>query len=248
MDPRTMAEKYKSELMKLYSKSTSGNISGNSGISDMDGSAENIQENNSEPADETKDIQESSSGTSDTEENTSENIPKQTENDAESEETQPDNENFQGLSDHDSAYFPYTGDEGGEFDAGSMARAEEYAVAEYPTQKSMGDSTGYIIVNVRAGRDAYPIEGAAVVISAAVDGQRLIVAAGETDISGTTLRFSVPAPNESYSQIPDSRIRPYNLFDITVTAIGYEDSRNTDIYVFPDITSIQNINLIPEII
>ncbi|MDE7225852.1 MAG: carboxypeptidase regulatory-like domain-containing protein, partial [Ruminococcus sp.] len=93
-----------------------------------------------------------------------------------------------------------------------------------------------------------PIEGAAVVVSAAVDGQRIIIASGETDISGTTIRFSVPAPNERYSQIPDSGIRPYSLFDITVTARGYNDSRNTDVYVFPDITSIQNVNLIPEII
>lgn len=261
MDSRTMAEKYKSELMKLYSRSTSEN-SNNSGVSDTNGSAENIQENNSEPADEVENVQENDSGTADEAEsiqesgsgmadeaeNSPEIIPEQTENSDESEETQPDTENFQGISDHDSAYFPYTRDGGRESDAGSMARTEKHSNAEYPTQKSMGDSTGYIVVNVRAGRDAYPIEGAAVVVSAAVDGQRLIVASGETDISGTTLRFSVPAPNARYSQIPDSSVRPYNLFDITVTARGYEDSLNTDVYVFPDITSIQNVNLIPEII
>ncbi|MDE6776011.1 MAG: hypothetical protein K2J37_06955, partial [Ruminococcus sp.] len=253
MDSRTMAEKYKSELMRLYGRSTSANISNNSGVSGTDGNAGNIQENNPEPAEETENIQENIPETvpvnitEDISEDIPEDIPENntekiteritekilediTENNAESGDIQPDTENFHGISDHDSSYFPYTGDEGGEYDAGSMERTEEHTVAEYPTQRSMGDSTGYIIVNVRAGHDAYPIEGAAVVVSAAVDGQRIIIASGETDISGTTIRFSVPAPNERYSQIPDSAIRPYNLFDITVTARGYNDSRNTDVY------------------
>lgn len=122
---------------------------------------------------------------------------------------------------------------------------EDISDAEYESTEGMGDSTGYILVNVRAGNEAYPIENATVIVTAIVDGNRLIIASGLTDISGTTLKLQTPAPDIIYSQAPNSAQRPYSLFDISVRANGYFNARSVDVPVFSGTTSIQNFNMIP---
>ncbi|MCM1133709.1 MAG: carboxypeptidase regulatory-like domain-containing protein [Ruminococcus flavefaciens] len=121
----------------------------------------------------------------------------------------------------------------------------EYPVPSYVSEESLGDSTGYILVNVRTGNQAYPVENASVMITAIVDGNRFIIASGLTDISGATIRLQTPAPDIIYSQAPDSKTRPYSLFDISVRADGYFNARSVDVPVFSGITSIQNFNMIP---
>lgn len=116
---------------------------------------------------------------------------------------------------------------------------------EYIVPSDIGNSEGYILVNVRTGGDALPIESAAVTVTAIVNGTRLIIAAAPTDISGATIKLKVPAPDIIYSQAPDPRIRPYSLFDVTVAAKGFFNARSVDIPVFPGITSIQNFSMIP---
>lgn len=104
---------------------------------------------------------------------------------------------------------------------------------------------GYIIVNVRAGDQADPIENAVVHISSINDGNRFYNATGVTDNSGTTQRFIVPTPSLSYSQTPDSNVRPYALYDISVTAKGFFNARSVDVPVFEGITSVQSFSMIP---
>ncbi len=122
---------------------------------------------------------------------------------------------------------------------------DEISGTEYSTAERMGNSTGYILVNVRAGHEAFPIENADVIVSAVIDGNRLIIATGITDISGTTARLETPAPDIIYSQSPFPAERPYSLFDISVRANGYFNARSVDVPVFSGITSIQNFNMIP---
>lgn len=104
---------------------------------------------------------------------------------------------------------------------------------------------GYIIVNVRAGDQADPIENAVVHISSINDGNRFFNVTGVTDESGTTQKFAVPTPSLSYSQTPDSKVRPYALYDISVTARGFFNARSVDVPVFEGITSVQNFSMIP---
>lgn len=104
---------------------------------------------------------------------------------------------------------------------------------------------GVIVVNVRAGDQADPIENAVVHISSINDGNRFYNATGVTDNSGTTQRFIVPTPSLSYSQTPDSRVRPYALYDISVTAKGFFNARSVDVPVFEGITSVQNFSMVP---
>lgn len=115
----------------------------------------------------------------------------------------------------------------------------------YASEEALGDCIGYILANVRAGDESSPVEGATVAVTAVVDGQRMILASGLTDENGTTRRLEVPVPDAVHSQAPDSAIRPYSLYDVTVTAEGYFNARSVDVPVFSGITSIQNFNMIP---
>ena len=188
----------------------------------------------------------------------------------ENEETadKPDDEEVFGVDEDeadDTAYFPYSEEENndtsegeteynnrypepdlsgldtdtGEHDAGDVSEPQ------YVTEESMGSTTGYILVYVRAGDESTPIEGATVLISAIVGGNRLILADGRTDSSGTTVKFAVPAPDTIHSQTPGQVIRPYSLYDVSVTAEGYFNARSVDVPVFAGITSVQNFSMIP---
>lgn len=116
---------------------------------------------------------------------------------------------------------------------------------EYVSEESIGTATGYILVNVRTGDESSAVEGATVMITAIVDGKRLIIASGQTDMSGTAPLFSVPVPDISNSQKPDPEIRPYSLFDVSVTAEGFFNARSVDVPAFDGITSVQNFSMIP---
>lgn len=127
-----------------------------------------------------------------------------------------------------------------------LSALEEETVSKIPASESdLGDSSGFILVNVRTGDESWAIEGAVVVISAIVNGSRLMIATGLADSSGTTRLFEVPVPDLRYSQQPFSEIRPYSLYDITVTAKGFFNARSVDVPVFSGITSIQNFSMIP---
>lgn len=115
----------------------------------------------------------------------------------------------------------------------------------YVSEESLGEGRGFVLVNVRAGDESTPIEGATVMVTAIVDGSRLILAEGTTDESGTTEKFSLPAPDIKHSQSPATVKRPYNLFDVSVTASGYFNARSVDVPVFDGITSVQNFSMIP---
>lgn len=122
---------------------------------------------------------------------------------------------------------------------------EDDVPPEYPTEDSLGDSTGYIQVYARTGDSSSAVAGASVMVTAIVDGSRLIIASGVTDGSGAAPRFSVPVPSSDLSQAPEPSFRPYSLYDISVTAEGYFNARSVDVPVFEGITSVQNFSMIP---
>ena len=122
---------------------------------------------------------------------------------------------------------------------------EDTEPPEYVSEESLGDSKGYILVNVRSGDESNAVAGATVMVTATVGGKRLILASGLTNASGTTVPFEVPVPAPGLSQSPSPDERPYNLFDVSVTAKGYFNARSVDVPVFPGITSVQNFSMIP---
>lgn len=116
---------------------------------------------------------------------------------------------------------------------------------EYFDEKSLGSAEGYILVNVRTGDESNSVQGAVVAVTALIAGKRAILASGMTDANGTTRRFAVPAPDTEHSQSPDASVRPYSLYDISVTAEGFFNARSVDVPVFAGITSVQNFSMIP---
>ena len=122
---------------------------------------------------------------------------------------------------------------------------ENSAPPEYDDDAALGTGEGYILAYVRTGDESSGIEGAAVMVTAVIDGRRVILASGLTDSSGTSPRFSLPVPDTSHSQRPDPDRRPYNLFDVSVTAEGFFNARSVDVPVFDGITSVQNFSMIP---
>ena len=129
-------------------------------------------------------------------------------------------------------------------DDGSLDH-ENSTPPDYVSEESLGDCIGYILANVRTADESAPVSGATVAVTAVVDGQRLIVASGITDENGTTRKLEVPVPDAVHSQSPSPSIRPYSLYDVTVTAEGFFNARSVDVPVFSGITSVQNFSMIP---
>ncbi len=153
-------------------------------------------------------------------------------------------------AEHDTSYYPYTADEEEAeleriINGADLSDIEQLDEQDSSVPSELGNSTGFILVNVRAGNEATPIVGASVVVTAIDNGKRLLAAAGITDISGTVTGIEVPAPDKAYSLTPNTEVRPYSLFDISVRARGFFNARSIDVPVFSGITSVQNFNMVP---
>ena len=83
-----------------------------------------------------------------------------------------------------------------------ISEHENDSPPEYVSIESLGNQIGYIIVNVRAGDESSAVEGATVLVTAIVDGNRIIIASGQTNSNGTTPIFEVPVPDFSFRSRP----------------------------------------------
>lgn len=103
---------------------------------------------------------------------------------------------------------------------------------------------GYLIVSVRAGEGAIPIEGALVTLRAgeAVEGDA--IASFITDQSGNTPRITLPAPPRANSERPNGGL-PYASYSADISLDGYYSNLYTNIPIFDTITSVQTVYLVP---
>ncbi len=92
---------------------------------------------------------------------------------------------------------------------------------------------------------ALPVPDARVVVYKTIAGRDNAFYTYITDISGQTPEMRLPAPSSGLSQIPDSEMQPYSLYDAFVSAKGYNDVLIRDIAVFDGITSIQRVAMVP---
>ncbi len=103
---------------------------------------------------------------------------------------------------------------------------------------------GTLIVQTRAA-NAIPIQGATVIVRLAEENKpSSLLQVLTTDESGLTLpiRIETPAPSESLS--PGGK-KPYTEISTEVSADGYYPVINTGIPIYPGITSIQPVRMIP---
>lgn len=104
------------------------------------------------------------------------------------------------------------------------------------TVPDTGDTEGYLQAEITTG-GSFPIKSAVVTITELVDGKFVIRKILFSDRNGRTETavLSAEAPEGS----------PYKPYNIKVTAEGYYASDDITVPIFPDIKSVQPVDLIP---
>ena len=106
-------------------------------------------------------------------------------------------------------------------------------------------STGTIITRVFTSRGQIPLENVTVSIVRRVQGSvPQLLSVQISDRSGTTQPITVPTPEIENSQSPNQPT-PYALFDVWAEHPMYQLLVVQNVQVFPGISSIQNLPLIP---
>ncbi len=108
----------------------------------------------------------------------------------------------------------------------------------------MEEFIGYLIVNVRTARGAIPLADATVHITPASPERSGEVITLRTNLSGATERVALTTVSPSLSMQPGSTV-PYSLYNIAVSRDGFYAVNENNVQVFPRITSIQPVNMIP---
>ena len=104
---------------------------------------------------------------------------------------------------------------------------------------------GTLIVQVSAASGAVPIPNAVVIIRATDDENTIqTLSIALTDESGITEPIAIQTPSVSESLSPGGK-RPYSEITTEVSKEGYFTSINLNIPIYPGITSIQPVGLIP---
>ena len=101
---------------------------------------------------------------------------------------------------------------------------------------------GYIIVKATTAGGALPVERAIVTVR---DLDDRILSVSFTDGSGLTQRIKVLAPPKSNSESPSADLPPFYAYNIDTDKEGYVSVRNVDVPVYPGITSVQTVELMP---
>ena len=104
------------------------------------------------------------------------------------------------------------------------------------------EENGYITVNVRTAGGALPVENAVVTVK---DSGGAILAVFFTDRDGKTPRLKVLAPPRANSESPGAASPPFFNYNVDTDKEGFVSVRNVDVPVYPGITSVQTVDLIP---
>ena len=99
-------------------------------------------------------------------------------------------------------------------------------------------AVGYLIVNVYVDNIAQPLQGANVQVEGENTNINVL-----TNISGKTNQIELSAPNVEYSLEPQTDIKPFSEYKITVTKFGMEPKVIEGVQIFPEIVSTQNVFL-----
>ena len=103
-------------------------------------------------------------------------------------------------------------------------------------------STGYIQVRAYSSNAQIPLQNVAISVSA-LDGTA--IAMQLTDRSGRITPIPVPVPELSASQSPDTGQIPFTAVNLQARLRGYEQIFVKRLQVFPDSTTVQDLEMIP---
>ncbi len=107
-----------------------------------------------------------------------------------------------------------------------------------------GEEQGRLKIHVTAASGGTPISGAKIAISYTGEPDREIEEA-MTDSSGNTQELELAAPPLEYSVEP-SEEQPYSEYTLSVTAPGFEPVEVVGTEILPEVTALQEIQMIPE--
>lgn len=103
-------------------------------------------------------------------------------------------------------------------------------------------STGYIQVHAYESRAQIPLSDVAVAVTA-TDGTA--IAMRITDRSGRIEPIAVPVPDPAAGQTPDTGVVPFTRVNLYARLDGFEQIENEDLQVFPNTTTLQDLELVP---
>ena len=96
---------------------------------------------------------------------------------------------------------------------------------------------GYLLVNVYCDTIANPVEGAVVKVLK----ENNEIAIEKTNEDGQTNKITLETVDKSYSLEDQNLVRPYETYDVEVSALGLTPTKINGIQIFDGETSIQNI-------
>lgn len=109
------------------------------------------------------------------------------------------------------------------------------------------ESYGSLIAQIYTSQAQIPVAGATVAVTQPTqDGQHKLIALRVTDKNGKIAPIQIATPPISQSLSPSTAdVHPYAQYDLWVQATGYEVTRIENTQVFPQVETIQKVELIP---
>ena len=96
---------------------------------------------------------------------------------------------------------------------------------------------GYLLVNVYCDTIANPVEGA--VVKVIKNNNEIVIE--KTNEDGQTNKITLDTVDKSYSLEDQNLVRPYETYDVEVSALGLTPTKINGVQIFDVETSIQNI-------
>lgn len=109
-------------------------------------------------------------------------------------------------------------------------------------QEQSNFQDGFLRVSVYDETEGRPLNNITVDISTPGD-DGAVIERLTTDSSGNTETIDLGAPDIGYSLEPESTVRPYSEYDLTVNADGFEPYRIEGVQILPEALALQNIFL-----
>ena len=101
---------------------------------------------------------------------------------------------------------------------------------------------GYLRVAVRTAGGAIPVERAIVTVK---DSNEALIGIFFTDEDGNTPTVRLMTPPKINSESPNAPGAAFMLYNIDTDRSGYRSVRNIGVPVYPGVTSVQPVQLIP---
>ncbi len=104
---------------------------------------------------------------------------------------------------------------------------------------------GTLLVRTTTASGAYPVSDVNVYITGVAEIGEDIKISVLTNESGITQTILLPAPPRSLSLSPDRNGEAYAKYDVEIFKEGYYRKKLFDVAIFPGISSVLPVNLIP---